>query len=191
MFESTASYKAAMKAVQLGGVPTTTPASAPIARKKATINAVTQGAAELCPQHDDDADDGVSSPAADVLERVAAVLGNASPSMVAVVSDAIVRSGLAPALVLSADEVGAMRQLINGSPSYVAAVGAARRPPQDDEWVKKHGVEGFKSPADINRDPLHIGEICKAAGIKVPANCPKDPHALTRVKSQSQPLAGT
>ena len=78
MFESTASYKAAMKSVQLGAS-TTTPASTPIARKKATINAV--GAAELCPQQDDDADDGVSGPAADVLERVAAVLGNASPSM--------------------------------------------------------------------------------------------------------------
>ena len=132
----------------------------------------------------------MSGPAADVLERVAAVLGNASASMVAVVSDAIVRSGSSPAMSLSAEEVGAMRQLINGSPSYVAAVGAARRPPQDDEWVKKHGVEGFKSPADMNRDALHIGEICKAAGIKVPANCPKDPQAFVGPECPCSVLRG-
>ena len=47
MIESTTSYKAGMKAVQLGGVLTTAPASTPNARKKTTINAVSQGDATL------------------------------------------------------------------------------------------------------------------------------------------------
>ena len=51
-------------------------------------------------------------------------------------------------------------------------------------------MEGFKSPADMNRDPLHIGEICKAAGIKVPASCPKDPQAFVGPECPCSVLRG-
>ena len=46
------------------------------------------------------------------------------------------------------------------------------------DWVEKYGVPGYSAPNDGNREMLHIGNICKAIGVDIPANCPKHPRAL-------------
>jgi hypothetical protein len=50
--------------------------------------------------------------------------------------------------------------------------------PSATDWVEKHGVPGYAAPNDGNREMLHIGNICKAIGVEIPANCPKHPRSL-------------
>ena len=64
--------------------------------------------------------------------------------------------------------------------SIIAAVSAwgDKNKEKDRQWVEAHGVAGMPAPRDPSRKVLHIGKICRALGWPVPADCPKDPHAM-------------
>lgn len=61
--------------------------------------------------------------------------------------------------------------------NLVAAVQKSRQE-ADAQWVKDHGVAGYSPPHAKDRDPLHVGRVCQAAGIPIPAGCPKDPKSM-------------
>ncbi|KAL1508313.1 hypothetical protein AB1Y20_004424 [Prymnesium parvum] len=102
-----------------------------------------------------------SSSGSDLLEQLAQLLAG---------GEVKAKGGKKEAAGRKAEDAAFVRRL-------VAALGGDRTA-KDRDWVEANGVPGFAAPDDPRREPLHIGKVCKALGIKVPAKCPKDPSSL-------------
>ena len=56
-------------------------------------------------------------------------------------------------------------------------IAAVTREQKNEQWVEAHGVPGFAAPSDERREPLHIGKISAALGIKLSPDIPKSVDA--------------